>query len=84
MGRHMNTVEQTEIWDRYEAGQTFTESGVGRAAVEYGAGLFGPSQVPAACGAAGVVFGADVADGPRRNISGAGSRRVVTVDSGAA
>ena len=25
MGRHMNTVEQTEIWDRYEAGQTFTE-----------------------------------------------------------
>ena len=32
MGRHMNTVEQTEIWDRYEAGQTFTEiaASVGR------------------------------------------------------
>ena len=25
MGRHMNTVEQTTIWDRYEAGDTFTE-----------------------------------------------------------
>ena len=32
MGCHMNTVEQTEIWDRYEAGQTFTEiaASVGR------------------------------------------------------
>lgn len=25
MGRHMNIVEQTEVWDRYEAGETFTE-----------------------------------------------------------
>ena len=25
MGHHMNTVEQTTIWDRYEAGDTFTE-----------------------------------------------------------
>ena len=24
MGRHINTVEQTTIWDRYEAGDTFT------------------------------------------------------------
>ena len=24
-GRHINTVEQTTIWDRYEAGDTFTE-----------------------------------------------------------
>lgn len=32
MGRHMNTVEQTEIWDRYEAGQTLREiaASVGR------------------------------------------------------
>ena len=49
------------------------DSGVGRAAVEHGAGLCGPSRVPAACGAACLVFGTDVADGPRRDISGAGS-----------
>ena len=74
MGRHMNTVEQTEIWDRYEAGQTFTEIAASvRAAVEHGAGLCGPSRVPAACWAACLVFGTDVADGPRRDISGAGS-----------
>ena len=36
MGRHKNTVEQTEIWDRYEAGQTFTEiaASVGRPLTE--------------------------------------------------
>ena len=42
MGRHMNTVEQTEIWDRYEAGQTLREiaASVGGFAGEYG-GLVG-------------------------------------------
>ena len=36
MGRHMNTVEQTEIWDRYEAGQTFTEIAASRTRARVG------------------------------------------------
>ena len=74
MGRHMNTVEQAEIWDRYEAGQTFTEiaASVGRplsTVRDYVArhGFRRPA------GAACLVVGADVAGGPRRDISGAGS-----------
>ena len=43
MGRHMNTVEHPPIWDRHEAPRDFHgDSGVGRAAVEHGAGLCGP------------------------------------------
>ena len=85
MGRHMNTVEQTTIWDRYGAGDTFTEvaRSVGRSG-QYGTGLCGPSRVPSSCGAACLVVGTDVVGGPRRDISGLVAGRVVSVYSASA
>ena len=53
MGRHMNTVGTDRDLGSVRGWSDFHgDSSVGRAAVEHGAGLCGPSRVPAACGAA--------------------------------
>ena len=47
MGRHMTTVEQTTIWDRYEAGESDLIRRVGRGASRYtpGTGSSGPGRL---------------------------------------
>ena len=82
MGRHINTVEQTTIWDRYEAGDTFTgvARSVGRSVgtvrdcvARHG---FRRPVGPSAWSWARMLV-----VGPRRDIWGVGSGRVVSVYS---